>query len=110
MISHYLGNWSIGRPWGRSISDGLTLVPDVSNITRSGIKNIVGDNLGTTIRKGNTIFSIGGVAIAVLIVSILGISIDGISLNSIAKVIYWGSVRVNWGGDWSIRWNWGRSV
>ena len=110
MISHYLGNWSIGRPWGRSISDGLTLVPDVSNITRSGIKNIVGDNLGTTIRKGNTIFSIGGVAIAVLVVSILGISVDGISLNSIAKVIYWGSVRVNWGRDWSIRWNWGRSV
>jgi hypothetical protein len=103
-----LVHWSVCRPWGRSIGDGLTLILDIGNIARIGIQNIVGNNLGAAIRKSNTVFSIGSVSIAVLIVGILSASSVSISLNSISKVIDWGSILVDW--SWSISWDWGRSV
>jgi hypothetical protein len=107
-LENFLVHRPISRPWGRSVSDGLTLVPDISNITSSGIKNIVSDNLGTTIRKGNTVFTVGGVSIAVLIVSKLSTSGVSISLNSISEIIDWRSILVDRG--WSISWDWGRSI
>jgi hypothetical protein len=106
-------------PWGRSnIGDSLTLIPDICNITRSSIQNIVGDYLGATIRKGHSILSIGGISIAVLIVSIAGTTMVIINLDSIPKLIGWWGIRVDWGCSisWSgnrdrggsIGWNWSR--
>jgi len=58
-------NWSWGRSigWGRgSIGNWGTLVLDISDISRVGIKNVVRDNLDTAIGKSNTVTSIGGVS------------------------------------------------
>ena len=48
---------------------GLTLVFDISDISRVSISYRVGDNLGTTIRKGNTVFTRGSITITVLVLS-----------------------------------------
>jgi len=107
---HCLGQRSISRPWWRSIGDGLALILDISNIARSSIQNIVGDNLGAAIGKGNSVLAVGGVSIAVLVVSILGISVDGISLNTISKVVCWWGVRVDWERSRSVSWDWSGSI
>ena len=100
--------WGISWGWG-SIWNGSSLVFDISNISRLSIKNTIGDNLGSTIGKCNTVFSIGGVSIAVLIGSKVSSTvsiIDGISI-----VICWGDISINWswaiGWSWSISWSWG---
>ena len=46
---------------------GNTFVLNVSNIARVSIGNAIGNNLGATIRKSNTVFAMGGVAITGLI-------------------------------------------
>ena len=51
---------------------GLALVSDISNISRVLIPNIVGDNLGTTIRKSYTVFTRGSITITVLTLSKVG--------------------------------------
>ena len=71
------GSWGISADWSRGISRSRgrgvswgrgsvgnrgTLVLDISNVSRVGIKNVVGDNLGAAIGKGNTVTSSGGVA------------------------------------------------
>ena len=71
------GSWGISADWSRGISRSRgrgvswgrgsvgnrgTLVLDISNVSRVGVKNVVGDNLGAAIWKGNTITSSGGVA------------------------------------------------
>ena len=100
-ISRNDGSWSIS--WSRgSIRNGSTLVPHISNISRLGIKNAVGDNLGTTIGKGNTVFSIGGISIAVLISSKVSSAVS--IIDSITVVICWGNICINW--CWSISWSW----
>jgi len=48
---------------------GFTLVSDISNISRVGIPNIVGDNLGTAIGKSYTVFARGSNTITVLTLS-----------------------------------------
>jgi hypothetical protein len=75
------------------IGDGDSLVPDISNVTRVSIVDTVGDNLGATIGKGNTVFSSSVVSVAVLVVSVLGSSVVLISLDSITELVSWG---VNW--------------
>jgi hypothetical protein len=87
----------------------LSLILDISYISRLGIKNIVGDNLGATIREGNTVFSIGGVTISVLIGSKVSTTVS--IIDSIAIIICWWNISINgsWaiGRSWSIGWNWG---
>ena len=71
------GSWGISADWSRGISRSRgrgvswgrgsvgnrgTLVLDISNVSRVGIKNVVGDNLGAAIGKGNTVTSSGGVS------------------------------------------------
>jgi len=51
---------------------GFTLVSDISNISRVGIPNIVGDNLGTAIGKSYTVFARGSNTITVLTLSKVG--------------------------------------
>ena len=45
---------------------GLSRVLDISNISTVGIINLVGDSLGSAIRKGNRVGSRGGISIPVL--------------------------------------------
>ena len=54
--------WGIGRLGWFNIGDWVSLIFDISNISRFGIENIVGDNLDATIRKGNTVSSIGRIS------------------------------------------------
>lgn len=109
------GCWGSGISWGRcrciswswgNIWDSLTLILHISNITRGGIKNIVGDNLGATIGEFNAVLAVGGITIAVLIVSITGISSVGISLNSIAEFVNWWIKNFNWSWGWAVGWGW----
>ena len=51
---------------------GLTLVCDISDVSRVGIPNGVFDNLGTTIGKSNTVFTRGSITITVLTLSKVG--------------------------------------
>ena len=51
---------------------GFALISDISNISRVLIPNIVGDNLGTTIRKSYTVFTRGSITITVLTLSKVG--------------------------------------
>merc|ERR1719228_1952384 len=48
---------------------GLTLIFDIGNISRVAISNVVGDNLGASIRKIYTIFTIGSITITGLILT-----------------------------------------
>jgi len=57
----------LDRGWVIWLVVGLSLVSDISNIARVAISNIVVDNLGTTVREGNTVFTIGSIAIPLLI-------------------------------------------
>ena len=122
----------VSLDWGGGIV-GLTLVLDIGNIARVGISNIVGDNLGAAIRKGNTVLSIGGVTIPLLILTKVGarVLISNtvlISINSRAIIsrllvavdwcrwVVWGWSRLvswgrmdnwlvhNWG--WAVHWSW----
>jgi len=98
--------WSIG--WGRgSIGDWVTLVLDISNITRVGIKDVVGDNLDATIGKGNTVSSVGGVSISVLVGSEVN-TVVTVS-NSVLVVICWWDIGVDRGRavgrGWSVSWS-----
>ena len=48
---------------------GLSLILDISDIAGVVISNIVGNNLDPAIRKIDTVFTIGGVTITVLVSS-----------------------------------------
>jgi len=55
---------------GRILS--FALISDIGNISRVGIPNIVGDNLGTAIGKSNAVFARGSNTITVLTLSKIG--------------------------------------
>ena len=69
---------------------GLTLIPDISNITRVFITNLVGDNLSTTIRKIYTVFSIGSITITVFMLFKVGTRI--VISNSIPIFVVSGGI------------------
>ena len=92
-----LGLWVLGN----------TFVPHISNIAGVAIGNIVGDNLGAAIRKGNTVLSSSVVAIPLLILgkggSRVGVSHSVlIGIGSRGIIISWGFVR-----SWLVSWSWG---
>jgi hypothetical protein len=65
--------WLVGNDWSREwcrgrsicrfgrchIGNGVSLILDISNISRVGIEDIVGNNLNATIRQSHSITSIG---------------------------------------------------
>ena len=57
--------------WGRAIV-GLSSVLDISNVTRIGISDVVGHNLGAAIRKSHPVLSISGISITSLILAKVG--------------------------------------
>ena len=69
---------------------GLTLISDISNISRVFISNLVGDNLGSTIRKIYTIFSISSITITVFMLFKVGTRVvikDSISIFIVSRGI-----------------------
>ena len=67
---------------------GLTLISDISNISRVFIPNLVGDNLGTAIRKIYTIFAISSITITVFMLFKVGTRVvikDGISIFIVSR-------------------------
>ena len=64
---------------------GLSLIPDISNIARVSIGNIVGNNLGPAIGKVDTVFAVGGISVTVLVGGKVGSRV--VISDSIAKVI-----------------------
>ena len=69
---------------------GLTLISDISNISRVFISNLVGDNLGTAIRKIYTIFTIGSITITVFMLFKVGTRVvikDSISIFIVSRGI-----------------------
>ena len=91
------GSWGISWSWG---NDGGSGVGDISDVSRVGIGNVVGDGLDATIGKSDTVLSVGGVAVAVLV----GGEVDSVVLvvDCVAVVVGWGSVSVDWDWGWGI--------
>jgi hypothetical protein len=102
---------------------GLTLVCDISDVSRVGIPNGVFDNLGTTIRKSDTVFTRGSITITVFILRKAGTRVvisDSISILVDSGAIISGlMVSGCWvsglvGGSWvdngGLVDNWGRFV
>ena len=82
---------------------GFSLVLNISNVARVGITNTVGDNLGATIRKVNTVLARGGIAISVLILG--KVSTRVVISNSIAILVdSW--LIISWLMVWSWLVNW----
>merc|ERR1712141_67546 len=87
--------------WGRWVGS-YSFVCDISNISTSGIINMIVDNLGTSIGKSNTV----GSGCLVTVTGFVGskVSMAVVISNSVFKSVYW------W-GSWPIDvWSWGRGV
>jgi len=102
---------------------GLTLVCDISDVSRVGIPNGVFDNLGTTIGKSNTVFTRGSITITVFVLRKAGTRV--VISDSIAILVDSGAIisrlMVSWcwvsgfvSGSWvdngGLVDNWGRCV
>jgi hypothetical protein len=88
-----IGSWGWGISWGWGV-DGLSGVLDISNVSSVGIRG-VGNSLETTIGKGNVVFSLGGISVAVLRSTEVSTAVSVI--DSIGVVVCWGNIGVNWG-------------
>jgi len=99
------GGVSLDWGWVVWLVVGLSLVPDISNISRVAISDTVGHNLGATIREGNTVLSRGSIAIPVLVLG--KVSARVVISNSIAVLVdSWLIVRwllVSWS---RVVWSW----
>ena len=108
--------WGWVVDWGRLVGWGglvlgvlsNTLIPDVSDVARVTVSNVVGHNLGATVGEGNAVLSSSGVSIPLLILAKVGsrvrvsdsvlVSVDGwgISVSWGGSVVGWGTI--SWGG------------
>merc|ERR1719273_287787 len=87
MIRSGLVSGLLGLIYGIS---GLTLVFDIGDISRVGISNGVGDNLGTTIGESYTVLTAGSITITVLILSKVGARV--VISDSIAILVDSGAI------------------
>ena len=81
---------------------GNTFVFDISNISSISISYVVGNNLGTAIGKGDTVFTVGGISITVFVS--LEVSVSVVIIDSISIFIDCWSFFVDW--SLSISWSW----
>ena len=94
--------------WGRWISS-LSFIGNVSNIARMSIVDMIVDNLGATIGKGNTICARCLVTITSLICTKVSLAV--VICNSIFIPVYrWGIVSGPFSMNWGVVWSWGRGV
>ncbi len=92
-----LGSGGVSGLRGRVVRLGLgvlsnTLVADIGDVARVGISNVVGHNLGAAVREVDTVFTIGGIVVAVLVGSEVGTRV--VISNSIAVLIDSGAIRL----------------
>ena len=80
-----------------------TFVSDIGNISTISISNIVGDDLGTTIGKVDTVFTVGGISVTVFVS--LEVSLSIVIMDSISVFVYGWSIFIDW--SLSISWSWG---
>jgi hypothetical protein len=80
-----------------------TFVFDISNISSVSIGDVVGNNLGTAIRKIDTVFTVGGVSVTVFVSSKISFSV--VIMDSISVFVYSWSFFVVW--SLAINWSWG---
>lgn len=103
---------------------GLTLVLDISNVARVGIGNIVGDDLGAAIGKGNTVRSSGGISITglglaevgtrVLVSDTVLVSVDSwaligwllVAVDGLGWVVGSGGRSISWDHRLVDNWGW----
>jgi hypothetical protein len=69
---------------------GLSLVGHISNIARVGIGNIVVDDLGPAVRKGNAVRTMGGITVPALIRGKVGTAV--VVLDSISILVDCGGI------------------
>jgi hypothetical protein len=69
---------------------GLSFICHISNIARVGISNIVVDNLGPAIGKGNAVRTMGGIAVPALIRGEVGSAV--VILDSISILVDSGGI------------------
>jgi len=81
---------------------GNTFVFDISNISSISISYVVGNNLGTAIGKGYTVFTVGGISITVFVS--LEVSVSVVIIDSISVFIDCWSFFVDW--SLSVSWSW----
>merc|ERR1712244_128145 len=80
-----------------------TFVSDISNISSIGIGDVVADDLGTTIRKVDTVFTVGGISVTVFVG--LEVSFSVVVMDSVSEFVYGWSFFVVW--SLAISWSWG---
>ena len=93
--------WGRGRVVGLGLRVlGNTLVFHISNIARVGISNVVCDNLGAAIGKGNTVLASSGISVPLLVLTkvSLGVVISNSVLISVHSwsIISWLLVAMDW--------------
>jgi hypothetical protein len=69
---------------------GLSLIRHISNIARVGIGNIVVDDLGPAVRKGNAVRTMGGITVPALIRGKVGTAV--VVLDSISILVDCGGI------------------
>jgi len=80
-----------------------TFVFDVGNISTISIGYVVGDNLGTTIGKVYTVFTVGSITVTVFVGSKISFSI--VIMDCISVLVYCWSFFIDW--SLAISWSWG---
>ena len=88
-------SWSVSRGWRRGIGNGFSNVFNISNVTGVSVSDVIGDNLGAAIGKGNTVSSVGGVSVPVLVGSKVN-TVVAVG-NSVLVVICWWDISVDRG-------------
>ena len=93
---------------------GLSLVLDISNISRVSISSVVSHNLGTAIGKGDPVLASGGVAVPLLVLGKVGTRVvisNGIAILVDSWLIIgwlgwviWSWLVDNW--SWVVDWGW----
>ena len=77
-----------------------TFIPHISNIARVGISNVVCDNLGAAIGKGNTVLASSSISVPLLVLTkvSLGVVISNSVLISVHSwsIISWLLVAMDW--------------
>merc|ERR1719361_693430 len=64
---------------------GLALIPHISDVATVSVSDLVGDDLGPAVGKGNTVLAIGGIAIPVLVLTKVGARVA--VLNTVLVVV-----------------------
>jgi predicted MFS family arabinose efflux permease len=92
-------NWFV---YGSRPISSVSFIYYFSNVTRVGISGVIGNSLGTTIRKEYAVLARCSITITFLILTKVYTTV--IILNSVFVSIYWRGICICW--SFSISWSW----